>query len=130
MESRRWAADHCIDSTKVPAVLFANRDISHMPGLSFRYIPFLALGKHLDQSYIKPPVSNRRAGSEGYGIITEYRGYFLLCSRIASAISLKSSSNATPRRESRSYLFGPPDYTLVSLLKNKMNGSRSADWFW
>ena len=50
-----WAADHCIDSTKVPAVLFANRDISNMPGLSFRDIPFLALGKHLDQSYIKPP---------------------------------------------------------------------------
>ena len=50
-----WGADHCIDSTKVPAVLFANRDISNMPGLSFRDIPFLALGKHLDQSYIKPP---------------------------------------------------------------------------
>jgi predicted AlkP superfamily phosphohydrolase/phosphomutase len=50
-----WGADHCIDSTKVPGVLFANRDIRNMPGLSFRDIPFLALGKHLDQSYIKPP---------------------------------------------------------------------------
>jgi len=50
-----WGADHCIDSTKVPAVIFANRDIKNMPGLSFRDIPFLALGKHLDQSYIKPP---------------------------------------------------------------------------
>jgi predicted AlkP superfamily phosphohydrolase/phosphomutase len=50
-----WGADHCIDSTKVPGVLFANRDIQNMPGLSFRDIPFLALGKHLDQSYIKPP---------------------------------------------------------------------------
>jgi hypothetical protein len=50
-----WGADHCIDSTKVPAVLFTNRDISNMPGISFRDIPFLALGKHLDQSYIKPP---------------------------------------------------------------------------
>ena len=50
-----WGADHCIDSTKVPGVLFANRDIKNMPGLSFRDIPFLALGKHLDQSYIKPP---------------------------------------------------------------------------
>jgi hypothetical protein len=36
-------------------VAFANRDIKNMPGLSFRDIPFLALGKHLDQSYIKPP---------------------------------------------------------------------------
>lgn len=50
-----WGADHCIDSTKVPGVLFANRDVKNMPGLSFRDIPFLALGKHLDQSYIKPP---------------------------------------------------------------------------
>lgn len=50
-----WGADHCIDSTKVPGVLFANREIKNMPGLSFRDIPFLALGKHLDQSYIKPP---------------------------------------------------------------------------
>jgi predicted AlkP superfamily phosphohydrolase/phosphomutase len=50
-----WGADHCIDSTKVPGVAFANRDIKNMPGLSFRDIPFLALGKHLDQSYIKPP---------------------------------------------------------------------------
>jgi hypothetical protein len=50
-----WGADHCIDANAVPAVLFANRDIANMPGISFRDIPFLALGKHLDQSYIKPP---------------------------------------------------------------------------
>lgn len=57
-----WGADHCIDSTKVPGVLFANRDIKNMPGLSFRDIPFLALGKHLDQSYIKPP---SQVGAQG-----------------------------------------------------------------
>lgn len=57
-----WSADHCIDSTKVPAVIFANRDIKNMPGISFRDIPFLALGKHLDQSYIKPP---SQKGSQG-----------------------------------------------------------------
>jgi len=57
-----WGADHCIDSTKVPAVIFINRDIRNMPGLSFRDIPFLALGKHLDQSYIKPP---SQTGSQG-----------------------------------------------------------------
>ncbi len=50
-----WGADHCIDSLAVPGVLFANRDVTNIPGLSFRDIPFLALGKHLDQSYIKPP---------------------------------------------------------------------------
>jgi hypothetical protein len=57
-----WGADHCIDSTKVPAVLFANRDLKNIPGLSFRDIPYLALGKHLDQSYIKPP---SQTGSQG-----------------------------------------------------------------
>ncbi len=57
-----WGADHCIDSTKVPAVLFANRDLKNMPGLTFRDIPYLALGKHLDQSYIKPP---SQTGSQG-----------------------------------------------------------------
>jgi len=57
-----WGADHCIDSTKVPAVLFANRDLKNMPGLSFRDIPYLALGKHLDQSYIKPP---SQTGAQG-----------------------------------------------------------------
>lgn len=57
-----WAADHCIDAAKVPGVIFANRDLSTMPGLSFRDIPFLAIGKHLDQSYIKPP---SKSGPEG-----------------------------------------------------------------
>lgn len=57
-----WGADHCIDATKVPAVLFVNRDIRNMPGISFRDIPFLALGKHLDQSYVKPP---SKTGSQG-----------------------------------------------------------------
>ena len=59
-----WGADHCIDSTKVPGVLFANRDIKNMPGLSFRDIPFLALGKHLDQSYIKPPSQAAGTGQQ------------------------------------------------------------------
>jgi hypothetical protein len=57
-----WAADHCIDAAKVPGVLFANRDLSNMQGLSFRDIPFLAIGKHLDQSYIKPP---SKSGPQG-----------------------------------------------------------------
>jgi predicted AlkP superfamily phosphohydrolase/phosphomutase len=59
-----WGADHCIDSNAVPAVLFANRDVQNMPGLSFRDIPFLALGKHLDQSYIKPPSQSGPAGQK------------------------------------------------------------------
>jgi len=63
-----WGADHCIDPAMVPGVIFANRDLRNMPGLSFRDIPFLALGKHLDQSYIKPP---SQQGSKGQKDIEE-----------------------------------------------------------
>jgi hypothetical protein len=50
-----WGADHCVDSDIVPGVIFANRDVQNFGGVSFRDIPFLAIGKHLDQSHIKPP---------------------------------------------------------------------------
>ncbi|HLO29927.1 MAG TPA: alkaline phosphatase family protein, partial [Anaerolineales bacterium] len=50
-----WGADHCMDSDVVPGVIFANRDLRDFGSLSFRDIPFLAIGKHLDQSHIKPP---------------------------------------------------------------------------
>lgn len=59
-----WEADHCIDAQAVPGVLFANRDLANMGGVSFRDIPFLALGKHLDQSYIKPPSQTGSKGRE------------------------------------------------------------------
>jgi len=59
-----WGADHCIDSLMVPGVIFANRDIRNMPGISFRDVPFLALGKHLDQSYIKPPSQTASHGQK------------------------------------------------------------------
>ncbi|MCE9647514.1 MAG: alkaline phosphatase family protein [Chloroflexi bacterium] len=50
-----WGADHCVDADVVPGVLFTNRDLGNFGGISFRDIPFLAIGKHLDQSHIKPP---------------------------------------------------------------------------
>jgi hypothetical protein len=50
-----WGADHCVDSDIVPGVIFANRDLQNFGGISFRDIPFLTIGKHLDQSHIKPP---------------------------------------------------------------------------
>ena len=50
-----WGADHCIDSDAVPGVIFANRDLRDFGAISFRDIPFLAIGKHLDQSHLKPP---------------------------------------------------------------------------
>ena len=57
-----WGGDHCIDSQAVPACCSPTGTSGNMPGLSFRDIPFLALGKHLDQSYIKPP---SQTGSQG-----------------------------------------------------------------
>ncbi len=50
-----WGADHCVDSDVVPGVIFANRDLQNFGGVSFRDVPFLAIGKHLDQSHVKPP---------------------------------------------------------------------------
>jgi predicted AlkP superfamily phosphohydrolase/phosphomutase len=50
-----WGADHCVDADIVPGVIFANRDLRDFGDISFRDIPFLAIGKHLDQSHIKPP---------------------------------------------------------------------------
>ncbi len=57
-----WGADHCVDSDIVPGVIFANRDLRDFGTISFRDIPFLAIGKHLDQSNIKPP---SQAAGEG-----------------------------------------------------------------
>ena len=50
-----WGADHCMDANIVPGVIFANRDLRDFGKISFRDIPFLAIGKHLDQSHVKPP---------------------------------------------------------------------------
>ena len=55
VNSDHWGADHCMDSDVVPGVIFANRDLRDFGTISFRDIPFLAIGKHLDQSNIKPP---------------------------------------------------------------------------
>ena len=57
-----WGADHCMDSDVVPGVIFANRDLRDFGRISFRDIPFLAIGKHLDQSNLKPP---SQAAGEG-----------------------------------------------------------------
>jgi predicted AlkP superfamily phosphohydrolase/phosphomutase len=50
-----WGADHCMDSDVVPGVIFANRDLRDLGTITFRDVPFLAIGKHLEQSNIKPP---------------------------------------------------------------------------
>jgi predicted AlkP superfamily phosphohydrolase/phosphomutase len=59
-----WGADHCMDADIVPGVIFANRDLRDFGSISFRDIPFLAIGKHLDQSQIKPPSQLDRQGQK------------------------------------------------------------------
>jgi predicted AlkP superfamily phosphohydrolase/phosphomutase len=60
--TEHWGADHCMDADIVPGVIFANRDLRDFGTISFRDIPFLAIGKHLDQSNVKPP---SQAAGEG-----------------------------------------------------------------
>jgi predicted AlkP superfamily phosphohydrolase/phosphomutase len=59
-----WGADHCVDSDAVPGVIFANRDLSDFGNISFRDIPFLAIGKHLDSSHLKPPSQGTGEGQK------------------------------------------------------------------
>jgi predicted AlkP superfamily phosphohydrolase/phosphomutase len=66
--NEHWGADHCIEADAVPGVIFANRGLSEFGGISFRDIPFLAIGKHLDQSHIKPP---SHAAGEGQKDVEE-----------------------------------------------------------
>ena len=61
-----WGADHCMDSDVVPGVIFANRDLRDFGTISFRDIPFLAIGKHLDSSNIKPPSQTTGEGQKDF----------------------------------------------------------------
>ena len=63
-----WGADHCMDAEAVPGVIFSDRDLRDFGTISFRDIPFLAIGKHLDQSHIKPP---SQAAGEGQKDVEE-----------------------------------------------------------
>jgi len=63
-----WGADHCMDADAVPGVIFANRDLRDFGTISFRDVPYLAIGKHLDHSHIKPP---SQAAGEGQKDVEE-----------------------------------------------------------
>jgi hypothetical protein len=45
-----WGADHCIDPSIVPGVLFSNRGLAGLASPSFRDIPMLATGRALEGS--------------------------------------------------------------------------------
>src|SRR5215213_6353426 len=64
LNTDHWGADHCMDSDIVPGVIFANRDLRDFGAISFRDIPFLAIGKHLDPSSIKPPSATTGQGQK------------------------------------------------------------------
>jgi predicted AlkP superfamily phosphohydrolase/phosphomutase len=64
LNTDHWGADHCMDSDIVPGVIFANRDLRDFGAISFRDIPFLAIGKHLDPSSIKPPSATTGRGQK------------------------------------------------------------------
>jgi len=64
VNDEHWGADHCVDADIVPGVVFADRDLRDFGTISFRDIPFLAIGKHLDQSHIKPPSQSGPQGQK------------------------------------------------------------------
>ena len=63
-----WGADHCIDSLCVPGVLLSNIDLKNFPKPSYRDIPLLAIGRHLEQTHIEPP---SKSGGESQKTIEE-----------------------------------------------------------
>jgi predicted AlkP superfamily phosphohydrolase/phosphomutase len=50
-----WGADHCMDPTLVPGVLFSNRSLKDLPNPSYREFPELAVGAALDLDESAPP---------------------------------------------------------------------------
>ena len=50
-----WGADHCINPTSVPGVIFSNRDLSNIPHPSYKNIPQLAIDAQPDASGATPP---------------------------------------------------------------------------
>ncbi|HET6824125.1 MAG TPA: alkaline phosphatase family protein [Anaerolineales bacterium] len=62
-----WGADHCMDAEVVPGVIFANRDLRDFGGISFRDIPFLAIGKHPEPYRVlfRPKLGSRARSPPG-----------------------------------------------------------------
>jgi len=50
-----WGADHCFASVEVPGVLFSNRPLSGLTGLTYRDFPALALGSAIAPGAPPPP---------------------------------------------------------------------------
>jgi predicted AlkP superfamily phosphohydrolase/phosphomutase len=52
-----WGADHCIDASAVPGVIFCNEGLGNNPSPSFRDIPILTIDETLPSSGNAPPPS-------------------------------------------------------------------------
>lgn len=52
-----WGADHCIDPSVVPGVLFSNQGLSNFPNPSFRDFPLLAISEEMQGGASGPPPS-------------------------------------------------------------------------
>jgi len=51
----RWGADHCMDASVVPGVLFSNQGLKDFPNPSYADFPELAIGKKLTHKDSAPP---------------------------------------------------------------------------
>lgn len=64
-----WGADHCMDPTAVPGVLFSNYGLSNFPNPSYRDIPAIAINAAPDSSSSTPPPTS--SGNESEEVIEE-----------------------------------------------------------
>jgi predicted AlkP superfamily phosphohydrolase/phosphomutase len=64
-----WGADHCIDPTAVPGVLFSSYGLSNFPAPSYRDMPSIAIDSEPDESGSAPPPTS--SGNESEEVIEE-----------------------------------------------------------
>ncbi|MCP5101515.1 MAG: hypothetical protein GY943_38710, partial [Chloroflexi bacterium] len=64
-----WGADHCIDPTAVPGVLFSSYGLSNFPDPSYRDMPAIAIDSEPDDSGSAPPPTS--GGNESEEVIEE-----------------------------------------------------------
>jgi len=56
-----WGADHCVDALSVPGVIFCEDGLRDLPHPSYRHVPVLAIGEHIEpgaSSSPPPPVGS------------------------------------------------------------------------
>ncbi|MEM7331069.1 MAG: alkaline phosphatase family protein [Chloroflexota bacterium] len=64
-----WGADHCMDPTAVPGVLFSSYGLKNFPNPSYRDMPAIAINSAPDSSSSTPPPTS--SGNESEEVIEE-----------------------------------------------------------